>query len=121
MNISHLSPKDVRSFRDAQQDKGKKAKTVKADIDEVLKSTTKTKRPTASAKTDAVKDDLKAIEGIGPKIEMLINQAGITTYERLAATDVKELKALLENAGPGFKFHNPVNWKKQAESLMAKV
>lgn len=96
-------------------------KRVKANIDEVLKSTSKTKRTTASYKTDAAKDDLKVIDGVGPKIESLINEAGITTFERLAAADVKELKALLENAGPGFKFHNPANWKKQAEEILAKA
>ena len=34
--------------------------------------------------TDGPKDDLKKIEGIGPKIEELLNQAGIFTWEDLA-------------------------------------
>lgn len=46
--------------------------------------------------TDA-KDDLKLIHGIGPSIENRLNQAGINTYEQLAATSFEELASLFKD------------------------
>lgn len=62
----------------------------------------------------AAKDDLKKIEGIGPKIAEILNAAGITTFNSLAAADVLEVKAILEKAGNRYKMHNPASWGMQA-------
>ena len=43
-------------------------------------------------------DDLKRIEGIGPKIASLCQAAGIATFAELAATDVDRLRAILAEA-----------------------
>lgn len=59
-------------------------------------------------------DDLKQIEGIGPKIEKLLNAAGIHTFARLSETSVEALETLLNNAGPRFQIHNPGTWPRQA-------
>lgn len=40
-------------------------------------------------------DDLKAIEGIGPKIEGLLNSAGIKTWRELADSSVEVLREIL--------------------------
>jgi predicted flap endonuclease-1-like 5' DNA nuclease len=58
--------------------------------------------------------DLKIIEGIGPKIEELLNDAGINTYTALADTDVNAIQDILNQAGSKFSIHNPLNWPKQA-------
>ncbi len=60
------------------------------------------------------KDDLKIVEGIGPKIEGLFNEAGIYTFADLAATSVSRMKEILEAAGPRFQIHNPSTWADQA-------
>jgi predicted flap endonuclease-1-like 5' DNA nuclease/predicted nucleic acid-binding Zn-ribbon protein len=60
-------------------------------------------------------DDLKQIEGIGPKIEELLNEEGIYKYEQLAATKVDTLRAILDKAGTRFKMHDPQSWSSQAE------
>jgi len=60
-------------------------------------------------------DDLKAIEGIGPKIAEILNNAGITTYAQLGATDVSKIKELLEAAGNRYKSHDPTTWPKQSQ------
>jgi large subunit ribosomal protein L27 len=60
-------------------------------------------------------DDLKAIEGIGPKIAELFNAAGINTWQELAETDVERLKAILGEAGGSFQMHDPSTWPRQAE------
>jgi len=67
-----------------------------------------------SRKTDTAKDDLKIVEGIGPKIEKMLNEAGIYTWEQLADTPVEKLEAILEKGGPAYKVHNPQSWPFQA-------
>lgn len=60
-------------------------------------------------------DDLKAVEGIGPKIELLLNEAGINTWRGLAETSVDKLNSILSAAGARYKLANPSSWPKQAE------
>jgi len=80
------------------------------------------KRP-ASAGTEAPpaplaaldeRDDLTVVEGIGPKIQMLLNQYGIHTYHQLASTDVDRIKEILSSAGPQLAMHDPGTWPSQA-------
>jgi len=59
-------------------------------------------------------DDLKIIEGIGPKIESLIKNAGIYSYVSLATTSAAEIKDILLAAGDRFKMHNPGTWPAQS-------
>ncbi len=68
---------------------------------------------------EASADDLKKIEGIGPKIAQLLNNAGISTFTVLAGTDVDKLKAILADAGPRYQTHNPTTWPAQAEMAAA--
>jgi large subunit ribosomal protein L20 len=60
-------------------------------------------------------DDLKVIEGIGPKIAELLIAAGISTFAKLAATDVAKLRAVLEAAGSKFATHDPATWPQQSK------
>lgn len=69
--------------------------------------------PTAAAVSDA-KDDLTVVEGIGPKIQELLYQYGIRTYDQLADTDVARLKEILAAAGPQLAMHDPGTWPSQA-------
>jgi len=59
-------------------------------------------------------DDLEIIEGIGPKIEELLNQQGILTFEQLAQTPAESIKEILNAAGPRFQIHDPTTWPEQA-------
>ncbi|MFM2266974.1 MAG: hypothetical protein RL757_415, partial [Bacteroidota bacterium] len=69
-------------------------------------------RKKKKAKSD--KDDLKKVEGIGPKIEALLHEAGIMTFEDLAQADVTRVKAILVAAGSRFQMHDPTTWGKQS-------
>lgn len=60
-------------------------------------------------------DDLQRLEGIGPRIEKLLNDAGIKSYARLATMDRNHLKSLLEQGGNDFKMNEPKSWPYQAE------
>lgn len=64
-------------------------------------------------------DDLKKIEGIGPKIEELLNQAGIRTFGELTETDVDQLKQILADAGARYKLADPTSWPEQAKLAAA--
>ena len=44
-------------------------------------------------------DDLKRIEGIGPKIASALNDAGINTYQDLANSNAEQLDSILKDAG----------------------
>ncbi len=59
-------------------------------------------------------DDLKIVEGIGPKIEEIFNAAGIKTWNDLATTSVEKLKELLTEAGSRYAMHDPSTWGQQA-------
>ena len=74
------------------------------DLVEVDETTTETKA-----------DDLKVIEGIGPKIEELLHQSSIKSYQQLAATNVDQIKAILTEAGGRYAAHDPGTWPAQAE------
>lgn len=72
--------------------------------------------PTASRTTSSkVKEnDLKKIEGIGPKIEEILKTKGIRSYQQLANTSIKQLQQILQTAGNRFKMHQPDSWPSQA-------
>ena len=60
------------------------------------------------------KDDLKIVEGIGPKIEELFNNEGIYTFAQLADTTAVRMKEILDAAGSRFQIHNPATWADQS-------
>jgi hypothetical protein len=59
-------------------------------------------------------ENLKMIEGIGPKIEHILHGAGITNFDTLAKSNINTLKDLLQNAGNRYKLHDPTSWPEQA-------
>jgi len=70
------------------------------------------------ASESLVPDDLKEINGIGPKINGLLEEAGIVTLGQLANAELSVLDVILENAGSRFRLADPDDWAKQARELM---
>lgn len=60
-------------------------------------------------------DDLKIVEGIGPKIEELYHAAGIKTWKQLSTTSVEISQKILNDGGDRFAMHNPGTWADQAK------
>ena len=60
-------------------------------------------------------DNLKRIEGIGPKIAEVLRTSGVTTFEKLASMTPDQIKALLTAAGDRFSFQDPTTWPAQAD------
>ena len=68
-----------------------------------------------AANTNVVADDLKKIEGIGVKMEIILNEAGIKTFTQLAKAKTTTLKEILVAANPRYRMYNPSTWGKQAK------
>jgi predicted flap endonuclease-1-like 5' DNA nuclease len=69
---------------------------------------------TATLGKRVVQDDLKIIEGIGPKIEELLQADGITTWQKLSEATAEQIKGILTRAGERFVMHDPTTWPRQA-------
>ncbi len=68
----------------------------------------------APAATTDKGDDLTKVEGIGPKIAELLNNAGITTFAQLASAEDETVQQVLVDAGPRFNVHDATTWNEQA-------
>jgi predicted flap endonuclease-1-like 5' DNA nuclease len=68
----------------------------------------------ARIETEVTYDNLKLIEGIGPKIEILLNANKIFTFAHLADSRPEYLNELLSHGGRQFQMHNASTWPRQA-------
>lgn len=112
LNIEITRPATLPNFiPEAKPAKAKKA--AKAPVAE--KSAPAAKKAPAKKAAKAKGDDLKIIEGIGPKIAEVFNDAGIATFQDLANADTAKLREILDAAGSQFASHDPTTWPQQAE------
>jgi predicted flap endonuclease-1-like 5' DNA nuclease len=72
----------------------------------------------AAPSPPVVPDDLKRIEGIGPKISGILQAAGIVTFAQLAQADVGRLREILSEAGITH-ISDPATWPEQARLAAA--
>ncbi|MCB9262511.1 MAG: hypothetical protein H6607_09070 [Flavobacteriales bacterium] len=86
-----------------------------APIREIVSAKPETMVVNAPAAAPSQKDDLKKIEGIGPKIEKLLNEDGVFTFAQMVAAGVDRIQAVLDKAGPQFRVHDPGTWTEQAK------
>ena len=123
----HLQPYE-KAYKKAKRKVKNRKKSI-AILKKLLKqSKKKKKKPSKSRESSkhnpvpapaklvspAIKEnDLKKIEGIGPKIEQILKNAGIKTFGALAVATVPNLKEILNAAGPRFKVHQPDTWPVQ--------
>ena len=66
---------------------------------------------------NTTKQDLTKIEGIGPKIQGLLNNKGVYSYEQLSNCSHLFLEDMIEEAGPAFTTHRGMTntWSAQAK------
>lgn len=61
-------------------------------------------------------DNLKRIEGIGPKIESVLQAGGIATYAQLADAEADQITEILREADPRLlRLASPDTWSEQAK------
>ena len=68
-----------------------------------------------ATKAKSTGDDLKIIEGIGPKIEEILHAAGIDSFATLATKTAEEIREILLAQGSRYKMHDPETWAEQAQ------
>lgn len=90
------------------------AEEVKEVAEEVVEEKAEAPAKKTKAKSDKG-DDLKKIEGIGPKIAELLANSEIGDFNALAGADVEKLKEILAEAGSRYKMHDPTTWPEQAK------
>ena len=101
-------------------------------VEDVITSGFKTKQNKQESQKVAVKkqtkktttakkgDDLKKIEGIGPKIASILVEAGYDTFAKLAKEDPNKIREiLLEKGGKRYSIHNPDTLPEQAKLAAA--
>ena len=72
------------------------------------------KEEKTSAKVNKA-DDLKKIEGIGPKASEALVAAGVDTFAKLAKKSADEIKTILSNASSTLAHLDPQTWAAQAQ------
>jgi len=60
-------------------------------------------------------DDLKIVEGIGPKIAGLFHNFDIKTWKALSETSVSKCQEVLNSGGDRYRIHDPSSWPMQAK------
>lgn len=60
-------------------------------------------------------DDLKVVEGIGPKIEGLFHSFDIKTWKALSDVSVAKCQEVLNSGGDRYRIHDPSSWPMQAK------
>lgn len=90
-----------------------------AEDEPLASAAPKAGKASKAVKAAKEKDDLKKIEGVGPKIEGLLNVRGIVSFQDLATADISLLMEILEAAGSRYKMHDPTTWPQQAKLAAA--
>ncbi|CEN33948.1 50S ribosomal protein L21 [Capnocytophaga cynodegmi] len=75
------------------------------------KTEKKDEKPSRSVKAD----DLKKIEGIGPKASEALVAAGVDTFAKLAKKSAEEIKTILAEASSTLAHLDPQTWAAQAQ------
>ena len=114
----------IRSYEDKMADLEKKnrdrltrAEAAETKARELESSLTEKEQEVAtlSAQANAMQDDLSILDGIGPKVSALLRFAGITSFSRLASTDIDRIKEVLEEENPNLlRLTDPSTWPEQA-------
>ncbi len=60
------------------------------------------------------RDDLKIVEGIGPVLERVLNEAGYTTWAAVADASPEDLATAMVAADERHRIHDPGTWPRQA-------
>ncbi|MGK0270325.1 MAG: putative flap endonuclease-1-like 5' DNA nuclease [Cocleimonas sp.] len=97
----------------------KKVSTAKKEVTAVTVDKAAAKTAGFRVKNKEGRDDFTVIEGIGPKINDLIHDAGIHTYSELGRTLVENIQEILDDAGPRYTLAKPGTWPAQADMAAA--
>jgi predicted flap endonuclease-1-like 5' DNA nuclease len=86
---------------------------LKQEEEPVVETHSHTQHAHDASVAPVVVDDLVSLEGIGPKVALLLAGIGITTFAGLAEADPHKLRETLD--GAGYKYMDPSGWVEQAK------
>lgn len=78
-------------------------------------SSAKTAEAPKAASTETKADDLKKIEGVGPKTAEALVAAGIVSFADVAKLSAEEIKKVLDEAEGNLSSLDPTTWPEQAK------
>ena len=107
----YLTEIQVESISDSGVKPAKKA-APKKETPKVEAVKAEPKKAAPKKKASGKGDDLKKIEGIGPKIASVLGEAGITTFEALSKTSPEKISEIIKDVRGN---HVTGTWPKQAE------
>ena len=96
-----------------EQDEGDLLEESQEEVDEVVEEVVDSEPVEEQDGVAVEPDDLTKIEGIGPKISSLLQDAGINTYSQLADTSTERLDEIVDAAG--LHMANAASWPEQAK------
>jgi len=117
--VEITEPLDTGNPTEEIQEKAKSEAIQKTKAPKAVKAERPTNEKPTRRTNSSVKDDLTKIEGIGPKIQQILNERGIMTYTDLARTNPNTVKTMLAEAGTRNKMHDPTTWSEQAQLAAA--
>ena len=127
LDIVENAPKAKKASKKASAKKVTKKATAKKAVAKKATKKVVAKKPVAkkvvrkaTKVVTVIADDLKKVNGIGPKMEIILNAKGIKTYKQLAATKITVLREILTEAGPRYRMLDPKTWAKQSATLAKK-
>jgi predicted flap endonuclease-1-like 5' DNA nuclease len=109
-----LAKAEKGSKKVAPIEKSEEVAEVKPEKTKVAETDEKPEKTKAKGKAKSG-DDLKKIEGVGPKIADILSSAGLGSFESIATETADKLKEILEAAGSRYKMHDPTSWPDQAK------
>ena len=115
-SIEHLSRELATSER-STRDTLTRAEKAEARITEIEAQLETKVRKVASqkARIRSMQDDLKVIDGIGPRVSSLLRSAGITSFSKLAERDADDITDILVKENPTLtRLTDPSTWQEQA-------
>ena len=105
-------PVNRRIVMDAAETSASRAEMKTSTVPEEAQVAKEAETKEGKATSKGQRDDLKVVEGIGPKIENILNDAGITTFQQLSQTKPERLYEILHDAN--LRLADPTTWPEQA-------
>ncbi|MFY0645079.1 MAG: hypothetical protein JXR19_11480 [Bacteroidia bacterium] len=118
--ISQLKA-DLENSREAYSRAVSEKLSLQTQLEDVKSNPSKEddiKEPMASSSSESTKDDLTIIEGVGPKIQSLLNEGGVHSYDQIIQMNPQAIRDILIKSGPTYAVHDPTTWAEQ--SVLAK-
>lgn len=116
--VETLAADVEHAARDLAETSGKMARAVADDAARVTAAAKARYEDAAAPAAETAADDLKAISGVGPKLEQVLNRRGIRRYAQIAALTDEEIARLDEEFGFRGRIERD-DWRGQAKKLSA--